>query len=247
MGDGGDLVAQPFFEGRVEVALEHALGRACGHGRPEGDLGGGFAGGGHQLVVRDAAVEQADVERFIGLDEAAGEDEFGGAGVADDAWQEPGHAGVGRERALEEDGLEAGFFGADADVAGEREAHAGAGGDAVDGGDGGLVDCAEGEGLRADPAEFVEPRALAVGDAVLGGARGEVCAGAEAAPCAGDDQHAHVVVGAQLVGGGDHFVVQVAREGVELLGAIQRDRRDPVGDLNSQVLIRHSGSFRSLA
>src|SRR5262249_51464976 len=59
----------------------------------------------------------------------------------------------------------------------------------------------------------------------------EIGAGAECASRTGDDDRADAGVGRDGAEGGDQLVTQRRSEGVELLGTIQRDRRDAVGDL----------------
>jgi hypothetical protein len=62
-------------------------------------------------------------------------------------------------------------------------------------------------------------------------ARREVGAGAERLAGAGDDHGAHRVVGVGLVEERADLLAHLAVVGVELFGAVQRDRRDAVGDV----------------
>jgi len=75
------------------------------------------------------------------------------------------------------------------------------------------------------------------------GAGGEVSAGAEGAPGAGDDDGADSVVLVGRIEGVDHLLLHGAVEGVELVGPVQRDGENLLGDLVFDRLIRHGGSF----
>ena len=139
-----------------------------------------------RLSCAHQPVEQAEAIGFLRVDGAAGEDQIGGAGIADDARQEIAHAGIRRQAALDEHGLEARELGADAQIGGERRAHAGACRDAVDRGDHGLVELMEHLGPAADPAVFVEPLGLRrrrreALPRIAGRDSGEIGAGTEAA------------------------------------------------------------------
>ena len=79
----------------------------------------------------------------------------------------------------------------------------------------------------AAPAEGV--RALA-----------EVGAGAEPAPAAGHDDGPHVVVGVGAVERVDELVHHLAGERVELVGPVERDGGDAVGDVEGDLGVLHA-------
>ncbi len=70
---------------------------------------------------------------------------------------------------------------------------------------------------------------IGAGGMIEGGAAGgQVRAGAEAAPGAGDDHRLDRVVGVGGVEGGDHVGHHLAGEGVQLVGPVEGDGRDAV-------------------
>jgi hypothetical protein len=71
------------------------------------------------------------------------------------------------------------------------------------------------------------------------GAGGEVRAGAEATPGAGDDDGADVVVLVGLVEGVDQLPLHGGVEGVELVRPVQCDGEDLFGDLVCDGLVGH--------
>ena len=95
-----------------------------------------------------------------------------------------------------------------------------------------VVDAAIGEPLHR-PAPGVAVEGV--------GAGGKIGAGAEPAPGAGDDDGADVVVLVGLVEGVDQFLLHRGVEGVELVGPVQGDGQDLLGDLIFDRLIRHRG------
>ena len=95
-----------------------------------------------------------------------------------------------------------------------------------------VIDLAVGE-----PLDRPAPRVAVEGV----GAGGKIGAGAEAAAGAGDDDGADVVVLVGGVEGLDHFPLHGGVEGVELVGPVQRDGEDLLGDLVFDRLIRHRG------
>lgn len=243
-GDGVDLLAELGIEVVVPAPLDDAAGHDGGDRRERGDLAGDGAGFVEQAFVRDESLEEADAEGFGGIDGTTGEDEVEGVALADDAREEIAHAGIWGEVALDEDGFEAGVLAADADIAGEGEGESGACGDAVDGGDGRLVDVVDGAGLPADPALFIGE--LLPGDMLgrFGGRAGDVGAGAEAAAGAGEDDGADGVV--LLQGGTDveDLSLEGAVERVEFFRPLEGDGCDVVRDFEDQVLEGHGAPRR---
>ena len=74
---------------------------------------------------------------------------------------------------------------------------------------------------------------------VVGLESGDVAAGAERAAGASQHDDAHVVVGTGHVHGLVDLVRHDVRPGVQLLGTIERDRRDAVADVVQDLLVRH--------
>ena len=91
--------------------------------------------GRQQLVARQHALHETELERLGGSDAARRGGELEGTRVADDARQQPGAAAVGHERDVRERHHQHRFLGHVAQVAGQREREARAGRGAVDGGD----------------------------------------------------------------------------------------------------------------
>ena len=104
------------------------------------------------------------------------------------------------------------------DVAGERQIGAGAGRDAVD----------RGDHRQRQLPDFFDHRVIVVeqiGDIVRVGVddRGQVLAGAEAAPGAGQQHRAAGFVGLRVVERGDDRVGHLRRQRIEPLRPVQRD------------------------
>ena len=79
--------------------------------------------------------------------------------------------------------------------------------------------------------------AASIGAPVQRAAGRQVVAGAEGAAGALESDHAHVVAGVQLAQRRLEVVAQSARDGVQLLGAVERDRRHRPVDLDEDILI----------
>ena len=88
------------------------------------------------VVIVDALPDQAPLGCLLRRQLLGEQGEAHGARHADALRQEPGAAGVGDQAELAERLQEGGGFLRDDEVAGQRHRAAGAGGDAVDGGDG---------------------------------------------------------------------------------------------------------------
>jgi hypothetical protein len=107
--------------------------------------------GGEQLVVGSDAVGEADPQRLVGVDHAAGEHQLGRDPGADDARQQEGDADVApRQPDADERDVEFRARRTDADVAGERQRQAAARGGAVDGADDRLGEVAQRERQARD-------------------------------------------------------------------------------------------------
>src|SRR5204863_4673111 len=100
--------------------------------------------------------------------------------------------------------------------------------------DGGTVDGGDHRFRHLEDAQRDEAAAVAMllgtlAAAVEGpGAAAEVGARTERAAGAGDDDGAHAVVGVGAVEGGDELTDDGRVDGVEPVGAVERERRDPV-------------------
>src|SRR5207248_5796675 len=122
-------------------------------------------------------------------------------------------------------------------VAGQGEAEAPAGGDAVDRHHHGLVAPAKaGDGAVQVRRQLLDERAdprQVVGEVT------DVAAGAERLAAARDHDAAHVGVLVELDGGGEQLAAESEVQRVVRIGTIQRDGGDLRGTLDDQVLERH--------
>ena len=135
-------------EGGVLGRVDQSLGVADGPGWRLGQAGCGLPGCIHHLGAGQHHVDQAGGVRLGGGQRITAEDELRGAVAAQRPDQRPRGAGV-RDQADADEGLdERRFFGGVDEVAGQRQAHAGTGGHAIDGGDDGLGKLADGPHQR---------------------------------------------------------------------------------------------------
>ena len=175
------------------------------------------------------------------------EDQVGGTRVPDDPRQEPRHARVGREVALEEHGAEAGLRRSHPQVAGERQAHAGAGGDAIDGGDRRLVETEHGHRLPAHPAELVHRVGFRTRRRCPGRRprTGQVDARREPATHAGEYDGADVAVVLGLGQRRRDAVPQGRIQRVQPLRPVEREHEDVAHRSRRSVVVSVVGSRRS--
>ena len=108
---------------------------------PGGEAGGQVGDGLGELAGRYDARGQAERQRLVGRDRAREVEQLDRLGPADQPLQRQARAGVAGQRDVGEGQVEAGGVGHDPQVAGEGQARAGAGGDAVDRGDHRLRPC----------------------------------------------------------------------------------------------------------
>ena len=94
-GELQPLELQAGGEVGLEPAVDRLLRRPQRERRAADELRGQLARGGVDLVGRHHLVDQADPQRLLGADEAAGEDEVLGPGRADQPRQPLGAAGAG--------------------------------------------------------------------------------------------------------------------------------------------------------
>ncbi|MND78859.1 hypothetical protein D3C80_705800 [compost metagenome] len=179
--------------------------------------------------MRHDAIDQAPGLGRRGVDGSGGEQQFGGAGVAHVARQQPRPAVAGDDAQLHEGHAEAGAVRGDADVAQAGDVAAQAHGRAVDGGDQRNLQPVE----RADDAmddaaiAFADGRARALEQvgARLHGL--EVAAGRKGAARPRHDDATDRGVGVdRLAGGGEGLAVLQVRQGVQPVGPGQGPDHD---------------------
>ncbi len=165
--------------------------------------------------MRHQPVQESQAVRFFRGDIPAREDEVDGPAVSQDPGQEPAHARVGRQVPFKEDAAEARILGTDAQVARERQAHAGAGTDAVHRGDSGFVQVVYGQRLVADPVKLVKELILGWGRlrAFRPGPT-DVGTGAKSAACASQNDCPDVVVSADFLRRFEDFELESPAQGI---------------------------------
>ncbi len=235
-GGGGHGLGLPLAlegggERRLEGGVEERLGqaeRSCG---PGGHPGGELLRGAVELFDGgQAAVGQAEVDRFGAHRPLAQHDHGLGSGQAHQAGEEVGTAGIDHQSPAGERPDELGLLAGEHEVTGEGQVRAGADGGAVDGSHGRLVELPElsDEGLDPDPERLA--RGPGVEPFAAGAAHGglaEVHAGAERVAHPGDEEGPHVVVGAGLAHAGEDVVAHLDAQGVLGFGPVEGE----VGDM----------------
>ncbi len=131
---------------------------------------------------------------------------------------------------LQEAGVELGRVGDEADVAAERQVHAGADRRAVDGGQ-----CRQ--RTASDPEEPLVDRAEALAGRL--GEIAEVGAGTEGGRCAGDDQRADGLVGLERVHRLEDLGHHRRGQRVALVGVVQGECRNAVGHVGEHQWFSH--------
>jgi hypothetical protein len=207
--------------------------RLGGH---RGELGGQRVDAGGKGVVGHRLPDQAPLGGLLGGQLVGQQRQAHRPGHADALGQEPGAAGVGHQADLAEGLQEGGRLAGHHQVAGQRHAGAGAGGDAVDGGDGrhAQVLQAQDQRLVVGFDHVADVRHLAAHGLHVG--VGQILAGAEGAAGAGEHQHADGLVGLDGVEGGAQLGVHLAGEAVELVRAVEREAGDAVGNLKNDSM-----------
>ena len=145
----------------------------------------------HQLVVGDAEADQAEALGFRAVEELAGEQVILGFRHAHEQGPDDGGVVAGGDAQADVAVGEAGALGGDGDVGQQGNRQARADGDAVDGGDDGLVQVNH---VVNDVAGFLHGAGddLGVADGLL--YHLEVAAGGEGVARAGDDGYPHLGV-----------------------------------------------------
>ena len=203
---------------RVLGGVDQPLGVADRPGRRRGQAGSRFAGGIHHLGAGQHHVDQAGGMCLGGGQRLTAEDELRGAVAAQGPDQRPGRARVRHQPDADERLDEGRLLGGVDEVAGQRQAHAGAGGHAVDGRDDGLRELADGPDQGVVLA--LEHRA----EVAFAAAAAQVGARAEAAPLAGQDHGPHRIVPRDPLQSGQQLAAHLAVQGVQRLGPVEGQR-----------------------
>ncbi len=213
-----------------------------------GDLECQLACRAEQLRGRVQAAQQPAFEPLLRGEHPASGDPLHRAADADGARQEPARGRLGDDAAASENKAHARVIRCEADVHRQRHRGPDADGRAVDGGDhrlGGREHTQRELAAVIARNRLREP-ACAVVEGLAAG--GEICARAEAASRAGDDDHAHVVVGVGLIECLYELRAHRRGPGVQALGAVQRDGENALGNLGCDLLEVHDrrplASFR---
>ena len=222
----------------VERGVDGALGQRRGPGRVPGEAVGERHRLGHQVVVGNHPVGDTQFERSIGVNRVGSPEGFQSAGVSNQTRERPGCSPVGPQTDADESWMESGAVGHQADVGGQRNREARAGGSTVDGGDHRDLKLLEfgreavsqlGRGQTG--LTFRRHSLLAVG---------EIGAGTETASGPGDHQRSRVGVGAQFGGHLAQTRADLRRKRIQHFGAIQRGHdHSVVASLDQQVVIAH--------
>ena len=216
--------------GDLERGPHDLLRHLHAEGRVPGDLCGLGVRDPGEGVGGDDVDDEADAVRLLGVDDATGEHELLGPGGADDAGEEPARADVaGAEPDADEGGVEPRLGGGEADVAAQDEGEPASAGGTVDRCDDRLAEAPELGDERGDL--LLDGEALLDPATAVSGRRGlavaaEVEAGAEPAPCAGEDDHPAVGVASRFVERVVEGRDEAGVHGVEPVGPVEGDRRD---------------------
>jgi hypothetical protein len=174
------LQVDRLVDGDVPFGVELALGDRVGGGRTTGQAAGELGGGGQR--IGGETVPEAPALAFLRAHGPAGEQQLGGAAMADDPRQHGARTHIGARQAdAGEQERRPGLGRRDAEVAGHRQDRARAGADAFHGGDDRLRAGAHGFHQVAGHAGEVEQPALVhagqrTDDLVHVAARAEVAA-----------------------------------------------------------------------
>ncbi len=221
------LAGEGLGEVDPQVVAEQRLGPGERQRRPGGQGRDRLGGVPLQVLGRPHPVDEAELERLVGLDPVAEQGDLHRPRQADQPWQAPGRAGVGDQGDAGESQPEARRRAGQAKVAGERERHAGTGRHAVEHGNGRLGHLGEQPADRRvvalQLAGEVRRPALPVGPLQLA----KVLADAEGAAAAGQRHGPDGVVVGGLAEGGDQGVLGGGVESAPLTTAARGRRRPP--------------------
>src|SRR5262249_1350592 len=192
------------------------------------------APGGAERVGRDALRHEAERKRLFGADAAAAHDHVLRPSEPDQP-REALRAAAARDHAEPHLGeRELGAVRGEAEVARERELEADAEHVAVERRDDGLR-AALGRGHVPGEPRQLRRRPLEE--------HADVAAGRERLAGAAEHDCAHPVVAAELVEYPRELLACVHRDAVELPGHVERDGRDPLGDLDAEPVVGHVAIF----
>ena len=215
---GGQIVRE-----RLPQRLFH---RAIGRSRALRQMGGASGDMGCECGIRDRFIDHAPAFGLPGGDPVGEEAGAHGAGGANLARQPPAAPGIGDQADAGEGLHEAGAFGGDHHIGGEREIGPRPGRRAIDGGDGGqraIIDRIQKRDI------FLIQQLLEghFGTEALG--VGQILTGTEGTSGTGQDDHPRL--GFRAADRLQKRAPQSAREGVHHLGAVEGDRRHPGGQI----------------
>jgi hypothetical protein len=227
----------------LQALVDGLAGQHHRERRALADLVGEGAGGVEHLGARHDVVHEAHALALGGGEALAGEHQLAGARGPDDARQQVGRAQLRHHPHAREEEADLRLRTGDAHVAEERHGGADAERVAVQHGDGRLRQLAHELREVLDACGAAAAAAARAGAATGGDLLGEeshVGAGAEGAVAAAGEQHG--ADGGVAVGRAerlDQLTAHDRRPGVELLGPVERDRRDAVGDGVGDLLVAH--------
>lgn len=224
--EGGSLARQGTAKAALDPAIDGLLAQADCDRRPLGDPPGQFqAPRGDQFLRRHHAAHQAQAKSLIGIDGVARERQLAGFGQTHDARKQAGTAGVGGQPELDMDLLEASGRGSDSDVRGQREVHARAGRNAIDGGDHRLARLEDrkqcGVARRLRPLrQGAATGALGLDDFL------DVAARAKGRPRARDHDRAHLRVGFHAMHRSPYLFPELAADRIQARRAVEGEDGD---------------------
>src|SRR6266404_2336667 len=193
------------------------------------------AGSAHQLVVRDYSIDQPDSLRFRSRDHLSGEDQFFRFTVTDQFDQPRAAAGPGDQPDVVFSKAELSLVRCYANVARESYLQAGAGAGPVD----------RREHRLLDQLELVEELCKAmVLRAELRGAPlslevTDITTRREGATRSGEDDYGDFFVGLKLREELREVITHFFVDGVETIWTVERDRRDAIGQFESDGFVGH--------
>ena len=196
-----------------------------------------------ELVLRMNLIHQPESQCFGALHLARGEQQIECVAVPDDARERPSHAVLGCKTNAREGRRDHGLFGCETQIAEQRVNQADARGRTIEHRDDRFRERRKVSGaalIVRPPTEVVRPRQLVDELArILRLESRDVAASAECAARTGENDDADVFIGIRRVRGLPHFLGDDIGPRIELLGTIQRERRDAVFDVVENLLVLH--------
>jgi hypothetical protein len=181
----------------------------------------------HELIGGHDLVHEADRQRFLGRDHAAGQDQLERAGEADHAGQEVGAAIARHQSDLDEGRAELGPGPRDSQVAHAGEIEASADRRTIDRGDQRLGELGDAPRYRLDAANVAGPQLGWIArEHARARAHGlDVAAGVKGLAGAGQDHAADCVVTLGAIERGDELLAHFVAVGVARLRSVEGDGR----------------------